>query len=561
MTTAPSAAHLRPIALAGVALAAAVVAMAWMADRPPEPPPATKNANKIGEKSVAGQQAVLPFAATTTAAAGADGAQIPAIKSEDLGDVVRSTIDEVAAAPDQLRGHLFECRNTLDALPFAWRVGRKDSGTDRTDALLGPQTHAAPYRLTLSCQAADLRLFGVVTYFDDAVVDALPAIGRDTVVTLQFLGLAAAGQLVARYVRVDALPQQLGRADDNRPDWLDALLHPAAAIGHVQRCSVATTPRLLDAAALDSATAAAALPLSHTEPTVQTWAALTCADRRNVAVPVLLQLDLRRQAELLQLAPGVVVQTTVVAVAANRVVVRYEGLLQGGERAESADLRHVLLAAQAARGTTIHCVSMGLPSAQTLASDDENASLLDLAALAPRQAWVVCAQAPRPPVHVALYFRPGEQNQLLAIGRGTQLALTVLGVRSDTILAVLAKVEAHPTDIAGRDDDLRRFALLTEKLVGQKLHCQLGQELQAPAPGQVPRRAEKLFAYPVSPFAKLARCTDTLHPFDGEPFVLFWPAGHSAKDALPHPGAVLQLQLAGMVNNVPVAGVVGRLDR
>ena len=512
--------------------------------------------------------APLPSGDTLADLAGGD---TPVALDPGVASAPPVALDDVLAAPADFTARVFVCDNTAAALPEAWRGDRPDPSDPPGEAAQPPVVtmqaadaeRLAPFRLRLLCRGRDLQAAAVQVYFDPETLAALPAIGVDTRVALQVLGLGHSGQLAARYVRIVAFARRPPTGDAVKADWLRVLLNPAAYLDHDLPCQLASWPQLTAPSSLSPAVArwveGLALAASASETAAQKLVAVAaCSDLRSLEVPVLLILPGAAVETALRLAPGAQVRARLLGSADNRLVLQLLALDRTDAPAHPTDLRRFLLA-QPPPGKAIECLSMGLPLPQTLDAADPDVVRLEPGLLAPRKSWLVCAQPPQPPVHVKLFFRRGEEAQLLAIGRGTRVALDLLGTADSRLLARFRAVLTDPTDEAARADDLRQFPLLTEALRHHTLRCLLGAEMQAATPAQAPESTRRLFDAPTAGAPRLAMCVDGLRPFEGQRFLVYWPAGHPPSDDLPHTGAAIELRLRGMVNNLPVAEFVRRL--
>lgn len=474
--------------------------------------------------------------------------------------------DDVHNAPVEFNGRLFSCDNTIEPMPIAWRGTRSGNGSaEPAPAVLGQAADSfSRFRLTLFCRLRDLQTSAVQVYFGADTAAELPAIGRDTRVKLQLLGLGPAGQLAARFVSVVARPRIAPMKDATKSDWLATLLNPTAYLRLPQPCRVATWPRLIAASSL-SPEALALLP----SPPQGAFLQVACTDVRDLEVPVLVYFQRPQRGELLDIAASTWLSLRVLGSADNRVIAAHERIVNGGVAAAADDLRRVFLAPKnqitPQDKSIITRVSMGLPLPETLTADERGANTKPAAdgskvpRLADRKTWLVCAQGPRPPVHVTLFFSAGMQEEMLKIGRGTRLSLRPLGTQDEHILGLFEKIDGNPLQEDVAADDLRRFALQTDTLMHEKLRCQLGRELQRADSSQAPNAARVLFGHPMAEQARLATCVDKLRPFEGQRFLVFWPQSHAIADESAEVGSAIELELAGLVNNVPVAAFVRRL--
>lgn len=510
----------------------------------------------------------LPFAASATDPAAAVSLQespTSAVDSDAASADDLAQCDVVRNAPVEFIGRLFSCDNTVEPLPIAWRSSLgSDSSGDKVRTVLGQSADSfSRFRLTLFCRSRDLQTTAVQVYFDTETLNALPKLGSQTRVKLQLLGQSPTGQLVARYVGLLARPRPPPHKDSNRPDWLAMLLNPTAYLQRPQSCQVASWPRLMPASAL-AAESAALLPLQADGPFLQ----LTCLDPHDLEIPVLVYFQADKREDLLKIAVSSQLMLRVLGSADNRVVAKYVDIASGGVAAAPDDLRRLFGSAPDARSRSraaIACVSMGLPLPETLTADERTATAklagdgFKVTLLAERKTWLVCAQSPRPSVHVTLFFPADAQRELLNIGRGTRLMLRPIGVQDQNIIGLFDKIVANPLAESVRSDDLRRFALLTDSLLHQKTRCQLGRALQKLDTNEFAQLLHGLFSQPMLQQPRLATCVDSVRPFEGQPFLVFWPVGPAAPDQWVDAGSAIELELVGLANNVPVAAFVRRL--
>ena len=159
------------------------------------------------------------------------------------------------------------------------------------------------FRLNLACSTQDLRTHSVHVTFDHAAQAALVAIGDHADVVLQLLGVDAAGNLVARYLRVTARPRQAVAVGPDSPDLLAALVAVQALPPQPITCLSTDVPHLVQPSTVESAAVALAIDASAAASgdgaAGPAWALAHCRDRRGVAVPLLLYAPASRAETLL----------------------------------------------------------------------------------------------------------------------------------------------------------------------------------------------------------------------------------------------------------------------
>lgn len=456
-------------------------------------------------------------------------------------------LQDLVQAPEDFAEKLFTCHNLALPVPIEWRAENPGSESKlfSQDASL-----LARYRLTLQCRLPDLRVLPVHAFFAAQLIDALPAIGPGTQLTLRFTKLDPAGNLLARYVQVTAHPQ-LPREG---PPLLDALLHPDQHVDAEVQCQHAGLPQLLTT--LDPEVkrifAAIALPEAGTTAVQGTFAQLHCLDALGMELPVIVHFTAKQTPRLLQIVDQTRLQVRLRGNARSQLLATFERLEQGGLPSSPLDLRRIVLDPEHARGRTLPCTSLGLPLAQTLEAGDPPQ-------VDDRKTWLVCGQMDAPPVQVMLFFQPGQKAEMLAIQRGTELQLQVLGVQGEQIQAVLTQVTARGTEAAERKEDLRRFALHPQELLETKVHCTQTRAAERMATG-APQTARRLFHRPVEEQPMRLWCQDPLRPFDGQLFQVFFANADERKHANLQAGAQVELQFVGLADMTPVAGYVAPIQ-
>ena len=503
----------RKAILIGVFGLIGVMAAIALQDEVPKATPASRGSGP----AVAGAQ---PTAAAPSAAPAAGQLAVADLPQATLSaDQDREPMDlkeALAALPDH-RGRLVRCRNTIESLPAATPTegdGAAKSWSGRS--LTGPY-------LPLYCHAAGANV-RVHVRFESGTLAALPSIGRHTTVLLQLLGRNASGVVATRFIRVLARPRTANLASRGLPDLLGALI-AATPQGRVD-CQSAGAPELITPQAPKEGSPAKVI-----------LAVVACGDRRDLDVPILVRFAKTKALELLRVGRGTTLRLVLDGRAHGQLLAEFVALVAGAVPAEAGDLRAVLLQPETHTGTLVRCQSMGLPQPQAMASRDAHLTLPAGVELADRKAWLVCRHPAAPAVHLNLLFRAGHKHHLLAIGRGTDVHVKVLGVSGDRIDALFESVVGHPVAAATQTRDLRRLGLLTERLVGTSLDCTLVHDLDEAAADRPPR----------------VHCRDELRPGVGQAVAL---QGRDAPGlvALKLPaGAVMGLKLAGFANNLPVA--------
>ncbi|MSQ83713.1 MAG: hypothetical protein EXR77_12650 [Myxococcales bacterium] len=226
----------------------------------------------------------------------------------------------------------------------------------------------------------------------------------------------------------------------------------------------------------------------------------------------------------------------------------------------SGDLRLAVLRPDAHVGRLIGCVSMGLPLPEATIVGDPQLGRLDKTPLANRKAWVVCAQVGSLPVHLTLFFRNGDQDQLLKVVRGSHIEALVLGAQDGKVPALYERTTASRTlPVAAHTDtpdlqspDFRRFILLDGPLRGSQFACKLAKQPDwTPAP-PLPAAALQLVPQPAAGPPAVVYCADSVRPVDGQRFALFWPPALHSHIASWRAGATVEVQFVGVVENWPV---------
>lgn len=478
-----------------------------------------------------------------------------------------AAIGDLLAGPDAFKGRLFRCDNTVEPLPVLWapvRPAGATPGPPPSDASgLLDSDALARHRLTLFCKTEELATVAVQVYFGTETSAAVLQIGKQSHVALRLLGLGPAGQLLARYVALTAHPRPAPVADPDRPDWLGTLVSPAAWVHHAVRCTAAGAPLVRPDKDVEAPATAALIALAAANTATDGEAAarvpgvlaeLSCADARGLDVPVLAWFSTTAMEDALRIGAGTRVDVEVLGAADNRVVGVFAGLGTGAMPVQAGDLRRIWLRPESSLGREVECVSLGLPLAQTVDTLDADDALLQATAVSRRKTWLACAQRPLPPVHMSLYFKMGAEQELLSLGRGTRVAAKVLGVRGGRILASYIRVVSAPTKVAERAQDLRRFALLPEAMVGKRLSCSLLRDLERASREMLPETARSLSKYSTPGQAWLATCGDALRPYEGQRFAVYWP-GLRRIDA-PRAGTQIDLRFDGLANDVPVADYI-----
>lgn len=167
-----------------------------------------------------------------------------------------------------------------------------------------------------------------------------------------------------------------------------------------------------------------------------------------------------------------------------------------------------------------------------------------------RRSWLVCAQDGAPPVHLDLFLPRGHEPELLRIGRGTDVAVRVLGASGGHITGLFAGVIAGELPAGLRDGDLRRYVLLSASLQGRRLQCTLVHPVL-----RVIHHRKRDAAKPARKLRPTrVYCTDTLRTLAGQEFLLDF-TGVDAPQRLAK-GTVLEVRFTGAIDATPAAKVL-----
>jgi len=544
----------RAVIVAGLA-ALVVVLLVVLHDAPHVPMQNPPLAPQASSTNLAVDRPLLPVPPTSTTAQAEQPAWVQTIAHvpmEQGASTQAVELGEVLTTPSESRGRLFTCRNGVDALPIAWQPA--PAGAQQADALaqlLGQIGKTfAPYRLSLSCRAADLRAVPVQVYFDAQTLAALPFIGRDTDVTLQFLGTSPQGVLLARYIHVQARPVVASLSRD-LPDLLAAMLAPEEFADQRVTClsrgaAQMVLPAMVDAQSR-SRLGADASP---------SFALLRCTDRRDIAVPILAAWPATRATDLLRVIDGTRLRLRLRGLAGNRLLATCEAIAAGGVEPAQDDLRLALLQPQAHEGRLFACTSLGIPLAQSIEPGEPTTAPHVAGKLANRKTWLTCELPSGPPLGLTVFFREGNQEQLLDIVRATRVELRLLGGTANGFHVLFERVLAAPTPPSARATDLRRFVLLDELLRGQHVTCKLEFEPRMVGEPGAPRPGARLFATKMAAAPLDVACSDPLRPYGGQRFEVYFADEATRKHANLQPGSVVTLAFAGVAENTPVAGFV-----
>lgn len=509
----------RNVVIIGAAgLLVVLLLIASQDEGPVGPPTAPAPASVAGD----GQAAGGPVARATKSVqeTGSDLPQAGLTEGQD-----REPADLLAALADlaQHRGRLVRCRNTIESLPaFA-----------EADA---PGKAGGLPILPIYC-GSEGRGVRIHLHFERETLAALPAIGRDSEILLQLLERDAAGVVGGRFIQILGRPRLSDPAVAGLPDLLGLWIadQPAGEIV----CHSADAPALVAAGAPGQASAhGPALAL------------VSCRDRRDVFVPILLQFSADQGLALLDVGRATTLRVVLSGRVRGQLVGAWGGILGGAMPAVAGDLRAVLLQPEAHLGELMRCRSMGVPLPLSLAPSDGEVALPAGARLADRKTWLVCRHPTAPPVHINLLFRAEDKHQLLAIGRGTDVQVKALAVAGDRIHGLFEAVLARPVAAATQIRDLRRLGLQTEAFLGKSVTCTLLHAIDRAAAGELPVSSGPVRAAG----GQLIQCDDALRPGVGQEVAL---GGVDASAALKLPaGARVRLTLTGFSNNVPVATLI-----
>lgn len=494
----------------------------------------------------------------------------------DEADAALARLPLVAERPDAHVGETVRCRNVVPALPVEWSV----EGPGVATLLQRTGETFAPHRLTLVCEASNLRVVLVHAFFAQERAADLPVLGRGGIAELKVLGAGPTGVLLAQALRVvDAPPEP---TDTGRADLIAALLRGEAAAGSEVTCitdggaTLISTNRLQDAeragltrsmaasgaANVDNAADAGAEPADSAGDGpgdgLGVVAELRCQDRGGAAVPALVTIPRARAVELLGVRGGTVLTLRLGGAARNRLMASVVRVVSGAVPVADGELRRVLLEGKAAVGAIVNCVSMGLPLPEAIGRDGIGDVDPYAEGREQTRAWLVCRQAVAPPTHVSLYFALGQGGKLLEIGRGTAVRLRVLGADDQRLHAELAEIVRDPLDERSHATDTRRFVLDRDRLAGKPLACKVGRvEPLRTTPG-APRPGARLILDramldKVDPTPLRVECVDTLRPFDGQGFEVYFASAEARAQAPLRVGAEVELRFAGVRQNVAIA--------
>ncbi len=586
------------------ALVIVLLVVVWVdrkADRDEQAPGAEARAGTIGAGPATAAKA-RPSAASHADHGHTEGAPLPAeasvvllpAASTSVADAGLLRLSELSSQPEAHVGERFGCRNLVAPLPQRWQAER--DGLTRLLARSG--LRLAPHRLTLVCEGADLKVVLVHAFAHIDRADLLRAARRESLLEMRVLGSGPTGVLLAE---VESVVEVGAPLDPTLPDLAEALLDSDTAAGRVIACrsegaatilvpermpeaARAWLQRVSDATRMASSAAPApaapqpgAAPAAGTPPTADAAAGgpvdfavveVRCMDRAGAAVPALLRAPQRRGQQWLQVRAGTVLSVQLDGAADDRLLGQLLGITSGAAPAVRDPLRLALIAGAsdsegvarrvAANEELARCTSLGLPLPEVL--DDDGVGIVDPHAQrrAPLRTWLVCGGPGLPPTHVSLYFQERDAERLLEIGRGTTLSLRLFGSDGQRVFAELAQIVEGALDARSQATDLRRFVVERRRLQGNDFTCAVGRvEPLRSTPG-VSRPGARLIAIKrasagVDATPLRVECLDTLRPFDGQAFEVYFANAEERVRAPLRVGAKLQLRFVGVRQNQPIA--------
>lgn len=478
--------------------------------------------------------AMLPTSPTPVAVP-----QVP-VDANDIGQLI--PVNRVMRTPHVFRGRYFECWNILQSLPAMHQGPELDA---RFHPLLVPVRCSADTSGVNSRGPGRATSRGETTLihvrFDRATAAAIPSVGRNSILLLQGLGAGPTGTPLARFIRVLNNPRGRSPLNHHLPDLMSILVG-AQPPSEPMRCLSQGLPRLVGQ--------------GRDAPSSEISAQLSCRDARGVSVALRLGFaDAVNAQHVLRIVAGTLVRVRVIRASGTQLIGKFVGIEAGAGPAQRSDLRLIQLDPRTWRGRDVRCQSMGVPPPLETVASALDALPAHSESLSNRRAWLVCRQKAAPPVHLNLFLPRGQEPELLRVGRGTEIAVRVLGASGSHVDGVLKGVISHELPVQDRAGDLRRYVLLSGSLQGQRLRCSLLHAVLRPPPSS--KRGPK------QPAPELAttrvHCVDSHRPQSGQAFQLDFRGADSPQRLAK--GTVLDLQFTGVISATPQAKVLGVVSR